>query len=60
MTTPSPPDRLLTVHEVHGRLKISESAIWSLLRDKTLPSVKLKGRRLVRESDLDQFIGGLG
>lgn len=52
-------DQLLTVDQVRSVLNVSKSKLWAMLADQTLVSVKLGGRRLVRSSDLDDFIRGL-
>lgn len=52
-------DQLLTVDQVRSVLNVSKSKLWAMLADQTIVSVKLGGRRLVRSSDLDDFIRGL-
>jgi excisionase family DNA binding protein len=54
-------DRLLTIPEVAKRLRHGRTRTYELIRSGALPSVVLgpRGRRRVRESDLDEFIAGL-
>lgn len=52
-------DTLHPVRAVVGRLGISRATVYELLATGDLRSVKLGGRRLVRESEIQRFIGGL-
>lgn len=53
-------ERLLTVHDTLDRLRITRGTLYTkLLATGELPSVKVGNRRMVRESDLSRYIGGL-
>lgn len=49
-----------SVEEAAEILGISRRTIYELLRAGTLRSVKIGSRRLIRQSDLEEFLLGLG
>ena len=50
---------LLTPEEAAGRLRIGRTFIYSLLREKVIPSVKIGRARRVRVQDVDEYIRNL-
>lgn len=51
--------RLYRIVEVAEQLNVSRSKVYELLKDGTLPSVHIDRTRLVRVTDLDQYVRGL-
>lgn len=51
-------ERLLRIKEVAAFLRSSEKTVRRLIDEAKLPSIKLRGLRLVRESDLKALING--
>ena len=49
-------EELLTVDETADALRLGRTRTNELLWSKTLPSVKIGRRRLVRRADLDAFV----
>lgn len=49
-------DRLLTVQEVCGLLKVSKAYIYSLTCRKKIPHIKMMGRLRFRQSDIDGWL----
>lgn len=58
MTTTNVERLAYSVREVSSALGISEASVYALLRDGTIPSVKLGGRRLIRRDVLDSLLRG--
>lgn len=50
-------DRLLTVTEAADLLRISRSTVYQLMAEGSLRSLRVRGRRLIAESDLAQLTG---
>lgn len=50
---------LLEVHEVCNLLKIGRSTLYGLVNRKELKAIKLLGRTLFRQQDLETFISSL-
>lgn len=57
--TEAPVETYLTVPDGARVANISRSKMWSIVADGRVPSIKLDGRRLIRRSDLDAFLGSL-
>ncbi|WP_298209421.1 helix-turn-helix domain-containing protein [Ferrimicrobium sp.] len=53
------PDTLLTIPEVAQTLRISRATTYNLLSSDGLKSVHIGSRRLVRSSDLAEYIANL-
>jgi excisionase family DNA binding protein len=51
-----PEPRLLDVDQVANRLNLSERSVRSLISDGTIPSTKIRRRRLVLREALERFI----
>lgn len=51
--------RLYAVAAVAHELGVSERKVWTLLGNGRLKSVWLDGRRLIRATDLDEFVAAL-
>jgi excisionase family DNA binding protein len=51
-----PKPRLLDVEQVAARLNLSERSVRSLISDGTIPSTKIKRRRLIPRKGLERFI----
>jgi len=49
-------DKLLLIPEVAGLLRVSDKTIRRLITEGKLPSKKVRGKRLVRMSDLNALI----
>lgn len=60
-TTPvdMPPKRLYSVEEAAASLSISRTAAYELIRSEALRSVKVRKRRLVPATALDEFVAAL-
>jgi len=52
-------DKLYTIKETMGLLKISKSNVYRLMTNGKLKAVKLGGRTLFKESELNRFIESL-
>jgi excisionase family DNA binding protein len=52
-------DRLLRIKQAASRLNVSEKTVRRLIDQEKLPSVKIGGLRMIRESDLDAFLEDL-
>ena len=59
MTTANDARLLLRVPDVAHRLSIGRSIIYQLIKSGALPSVKIKGSRLVRAADLEAYVRSL-
>lgn len=55
-TTQADPISLLTVDEVADRLRRTSTSVRHLIASEQLKSGRVGGRRMVRESDLNEFI----
>lgn len=49
-------DRLLTVGEVAGTMRISNMTVYRLIKSGQLPAIRVGKNHRVRESDVDQFL----
>ena len=49
-------DKLLTVQEVCGLLKVSKAYIYSLTCRKKIPHIKMMGRLRFRQSEIDGWL----
>jgi len=58
-TAPVRPRLLHTVEEAGERLSLSRSAIYELIRDGQIVSVKVGGRRRITQAALDAYVAGL-
>lgn len=47
---------VLTIPDLHEILKISEKTIYKLLRENTIPGIKIGGKYLVVKIDLVEFL----
>ena len=47
--------KLLRVKEVADRLGCGTTTVWSLVRDKSLPAIRIKGAVRVRPEDVEKF-----
>lgn len=56
VTVPLEPQRLLTIEEAADRLRRTPASVRWLIFDGQLKSGKVGGRRLIRASDLEEFI----
>ena len=54
------PEGLLSVREVGGRLGVGRTTVYALIGSGELRSLRVRGRRLVPESALRQFIRDAG
>lgn len=52
-------DELYTVKEVLGKLKITRATLYRYINEGKITPVKLGGRTLFKESDLEAFINSL-
>ena len=52
-------DRLLTVSQAAERLAVGRTTVYLLVTGGELQSIKVRGRRLIPESAIVDFIGGL-
>lgn len=52
-------DRLYTIKETYGLLKISRTKLYLLVREGKIEPVKLDGKTLFKESELNRFIDAL-
>ena len=50
---------LLRASEVAEALGVSRTTVWRMIRDGSLPSVKMGDSRRVRREDLEAFVRGL-
>lgn len=50
-------DKLLTRTEVQEILRISQSKIYRLIREKKFPSIRVGNTYRIRQSDLDEYLG---
>jgi excisionase family DNA binding protein len=55
-TEPKSEDDLLTVDETGTVLRASRSTVFRLVRDGTLPSIKVGRERLVRRGAISEFV----
>jgi excisionase family DNA binding protein len=53
------PALLLTVEEAAAELRIARRRIFDLIRDGSLPSVKIGRSRRIRRDDLLEYVAGL-
>ncbi|HVN97357.1 MAG TPA: helix-turn-helix domain-containing protein [Syntrophorhabdaceae bacterium] len=53
-------DSLYTINEVAKILRLSKPSVYRLMSSKKLTSVKIGGRTLFKESEINRFIDGLG
>ena len=53
-------DRLISVMEAMKILSISRTSLYALVKEGKIASVKLGGRTLFKESELNRFIESLG
>lgn len=58
-TAPTRPRLLHTVEEAGERLSLSRSAVYELIRDGQIVSVKVGGRRRITQAALDAYVAGL-
>jgi len=57
MSDPSTPARLLYgVSETSRVLSVGRSTVYELLRDGDLPSIRVRGRRLIAAADIAAFV----
>lgn len=56
-TAPASTDALLTIAEAADYLRVSRSTLYKLFSVGDLIPVKIRSRRLVRESDLAAYVG---
>ena len=54
------PAALMSVQEVAGFLGVGRTTTFQLLADGELISVKVRGSRRIRRSDLEAYVAGLG
>lgn len=54
------PALLLTVEEAAAELRIARRRIFELIKDGSLPSVKIGRSRRIRRDDLLEYVAGLG
>ena len=54
-----PATMLLTVEETAAQLRIARRRVFAMLRDGTLPSVKIGRSRLIRSTDLAAYVAEL-
>ena len=47
---------VLTISDLHEILKLNEKTIYKLLREKTIPGIKIGGKYLVVKIDLVEFL----
>lgn len=52
-------EKLYTIKETYGLLKISRTKLYLLVRDGKIDPVKLDGKTLFKESELNRFIDTL-
>lgn len=50
-------EKLLTRTEVQEILRISQSKIYRLIREKKIPSIRVGKTYRIRRSDLDEYLG---
>ena len=48
-------ESLLTVKEVANRLGCGSTTVWSLIREKSLPAIRIKGAVRIRPEDIEKF-----
>jgi excisionase family DNA binding protein len=53
------PDSCLSIAEVAKRLSVSVKTVRRLIADGELPAVKIRGRVVIKESDLTAYISSL-
>jgi len=54
-----PATMLLTVEETAVQLRIARRRVFEILRDGTLPSVKIGSSRRIRSTDLSTYVANL-
>lgn len=54
------PTLLLTVEEAARQLHIARRRVFEMIKDGTLPSVKIGKSRRIRSTDLAEYVAGLG
>ena len=57
---PAAPTLLLTPEEAAAELRIARRRLFDLIREGTLPSVKIGRSRRIRRQDLHEYVAGLG
>jgi excisionase family DNA binding protein len=60
VTVARPPTLLLTVEETAAQLRIARRRVFDMIRDGTLPSVKIGKSRRIRQADLAEYVASLG
>jgi excisionase family DNA binding protein len=55
-----PATMLLTVEETATQLRIARRRVFEMIRDGSLPSVKIGRSRRIRSADLAEYVAGLG
>jgi excisionase family DNA binding protein len=48
-------DRLLSIREAAERLGCGTTTLWSLVREKSLPALRIKGCVRIRPKDIEEF-----
>ncbi len=56
---PHPDALLMSVPHAATLLGIGPSTLRGMVADREIPSVKIKGRRMIRRADLDAYVEGL-
>jgi excisionase family DNA binding protein len=54
-----PATMLLTVEETASELRIARRRVFEMIRDGSLPSVKIGRSRRIRSADLAEYVAGL-
>jgi excisionase family DNA binding protein len=54
-----PATMLLTVEETATQLRIARRRVFEMIRDGSLPSVKIGRSRRIRSADLAEYVAGL-
>jgi excisionase family DNA binding protein len=48
-------DRLLNIRETAERLGCGTTTVWSLVREKSLPAIRVRGAVRIRPEDIERF-----
>jgi excisionase family DNA binding protein len=57
-TKPTPEPLLLSVNDSAATLNLGRSTVWEMIKSGELPSIKIRGRRLIRRADIDRLLSG--
>ena len=57
--TPGAPARLLNINEACEALRISRWSLYQLINQRSIKTVRVRGRHLIAPQDLDDFVDRL-